>query len=496
MAGVSRGPGGSRRVQFVDHRGIRRAIQLGGRQARTSQQLARFVGNLVAARTAGTAVDRETAAWLADVPARLHSKLVRFGLASHRGGAAAAEIPETLQRFLDHYRESRPALKPNTTRNLKQTANRLVATFGATKRLDAITEGDADRFRNRMDADGLSAATISREIKRAKQFFRSAVRNRLLAGNPFDGQKAGPQTNRERMHFVDRETTAKVLDACPDSEWRLIFALCRFGGLRCPSELLTLKWSAVDWAGGRFTVSSPKTEHHAGGGKRVVPIFPELLPYLRAAFEEASPGAANVVARYREANSNLRTQLGRILERASVAPWPKLFVNLRSSRETELAAEHPIHVVCAWLGNSPAVADKHYLQVTEDHFRAATGATQTGSPAAPETAPKKVTQKVTQHGTATARSEQHETRQPRGKRVSLGAGEPFDTPTGSRTIAVSSERHASGEKSHSFCHSFSGANVQQLAAALVALAAVPMDDATRSTVAREIAERLADEGCR
>jgi hypothetical protein len=70
------------------------------------------------------------------------------------------------------------------------------------------------------------------------------------------------------------------------------------------------------------------------------------------------------------------------------------------------------------------------------------------------------------------------------------------TPTGSRTIAVSSERHASGEKSHSFCHSFSGANVQQLAAALVALAAVPMDDATRSTVAREIAERLADEGCR
>jgi hypothetical protein len=27
-----------------------------------------------------------------------------------------------------------------------------------------------------------------------------------------------------------------------------------------------------------------------------------------------------------------------------------------------------MHVVCAWIGNSQAVAAKHYLQVTDDHF--------------------------------------------------------------------------------------------------------------------------------
>lgn len=32
---------------------------------------------------------------------------------------------------------------------------------------------------------------------------------------------------------------------------------------------------------------------------------------------------------------------------------------------------HPIQVVCAWMGNSQAVAMKHYLQVTEDHYRSA-----------------------------------------------------------------------------------------------------------------------------
>ena len=45
--------------------------------------------------------------------------------------------------------------------------------------------------------------------------------------------------------------------------------------------------------------------------------------------------------------------------------------NLRSTRETELAEEHPIHVVCKWLGNSQPVAAKHYLQVTDEHFEKA-----------------------------------------------------------------------------------------------------------------------------
>ena len=37
----------------------------------------------------------------------------------------------------------------------------------------------------------------------------------------------------------------------------------------------------------------------------------------------------------------------------------------------ELAEEFPAHVVCAWMGNTEAIARKHYLQVTDDHFAAA-----------------------------------------------------------------------------------------------------------------------------
>ena len=38
-----------------------------------------------------------------------------------------------------------------------------------------------------------------------------------------------------------------------------------------------------------------------------------------------------------------------------------------------LAEQFPSHVVCAWLGNSEVVAREHYLQVTDEHFKAATG---------------------------------------------------------------------------------------------------------------------------
>ena len=51
-----------------------------------------------------------------------------------------------------------------------------------------------------------------------------------------------------------------------------------------------------------------------------------------------------------------------------VVPGAKLFQNLRSTRETELAEDFPMHVVCQWIGNSQPIAAKHYLPVTDDHF--------------------------------------------------------------------------------------------------------------------------------
>ena len=102
-----------------------------------------------------------------------------------------------------------------------------------------------------------------------------------------------------------------------------------------------------------------------------MPIFGELRPYLDEAFALAEPGSEYCITRYRSSNCNLRTQLRRIVKRAGLKPWPKIFQNLRATRQTELTGEFELHVVAKWLGNSPAIATKHYLQVTPEHHRRA-----------------------------------------------------------------------------------------------------------------------------
>ena len=72
--------------------------------------------------------------------------------------------------------------------------------------------------------------------------------------------------------------------------------------------------------------------------------------------------------------ANLRTQLTRIIQRPGLVKWPRIWHNMRASRQTELAAEgYEVHVICEWMGNSEEIGNKHYLHVTENHFRKALG---------------------------------------------------------------------------------------------------------------------------
>ncbi len=66
------------------------------------------------------------------------------------------------------------------------------------------------------------------------------MRRGKAKSNPFAELKAGAQVNLARAVFVPCETIATVIDAAPDAEWRLI-ALGRFGGLRVPSDALSLR---------------------------------------------------------------------------------------------------------------------------------------------------------------------------------------------------------------------------------------------------------------
>ncbi|GAB4127875.1 MAG: hypothetical protein Kow0040_01950 [Thermogutta sp.] len=365
------------RIVFTDPDGRRKTLRLGRVDKKAGESIRGHVEALLAAQTAGVPVRQETAVWLGRIGKTLRDRLVRVGLAEAQERAAAP----TLGDWIRDYIERRKTVKQGTKTTWRNTERNLVTFFGESRRIDSITPADADAFREYLAAGaGLSPATVGKRLQIARQFFRAMVRARMIQENPFADVKGPAVANSGRLHFVSREDVQKILEACPSVHWRTITALARFGGLRCPSEVLSLKWEAVDWANARMRVDSPKTEHHDGGAFRIVPIFPELRPYLAEAWELAEPGAVYVIPeRFRRAATrsgewkavNLRTTFEKIVKRAGLAPWPRLFQNLRSSRETELVERFPVHVVAAWIGNTPKVAQKHYLQITDEHFAAA-----------------------------------------------------------------------------------------------------------------------------
>lgn len=325
-------------------------------------------------RLAGEDPPARIIAWLSEVGDELHERLVRADLTSSR----TRSVPN-VAAFVDQFIQKRSSVKPATIRAWAQARNQLVSYFGADRRLDDITTGDAKDWMIELQSKprvikgetvkGFAEATRRKWAGFAKQFFESAVDHGLIDRNPFRKLKSGSVANPARNEFISQTDTLKVIDQCPDAEWRLIIALSRFGGLRCPSEHLALRWEHILWNIDRINVMSPKTEH-VGKAERVIPLFPELRPFLEAAFEDAPEGAEFVIHRHRGVG-NFRTQMTRLVRLAGLTPWPRIFHNLRASRQTELTDKHPEHVVCAWIGNTQSVARRHYEMVTDEHFDAA-----------------------------------------------------------------------------------------------------------------------------
>jgi len=257
------------------HRWRRKTIRLGRMPKRQAEAVKLRIEHLLTAQLSRQPVDAETSRWVASLNDVLVGKLAKAGLVATRESA-------TLGPFLREYVESRSQTrKPATVRNWNYAVQFLIGHFGESHPIRNMTAGDADRFNVFLATDaGLADNTRRRMCGFAKQFFKSALRLKLITENPFADLSGAVRPTPEKFYFITRDEANKVLAACPDAVARLLFALCRFGGLRNPSETMLLKWGNVDWAHERITVYSPKTEHHPGGESRVIPIFPELRPYL------------------------------------------------------------------------------------------------------------------------------------------------------------------------------------------------------------------------
>lgn len=373
MASIGKDKNGRKRILFVAEDKSRKTIRLGKTSIKQAEAFKIKLEAVIAARYTRS-MDAETARWVAALPDDIHAKLAAVGLVEQRT-TTSAKATFTVGELTERYISGRTDIKPQTRGKMQNAANKLSAFF-QDQPISEITVQRAKDYRIYLKSrKGLEENTVRRQIGRAREFFNAAIDAEIIKKNPFRGQPVSVRANPARFFYVtpDMAMAAKVLDECPDAQWRLIFGLARWGGLRTPSETLRLTWQDVDFEHSRFVVHASKTEHHADSGIRTVPIFPELRPLFQDAFDMAEDGDVYCITRYGDSGTNLRTQLTKIIRRAGLEPWPKLFQNCRSTRETELfkITGGNVKAVCNWIGNSPKIAMEHYAQVTEADMREA-----------------------------------------------------------------------------------------------------------------------------
>jgi len=364
MAGVTSYGSNShlRRIDFRDRHGRRQYIRLGAVPKREAERIGRYVDRIVSDQKLGRPHDHDVVEWLSGLDAAVAERQQAAGLVE-----GTRQTATRLGDFLDQAMASM-TIKPGTRTFYGHTVRNLWEYFGKAKVLREITRADAAAWRAWLvNHEGLSKATVGRRAIAARTLFKLAVEWELIPKNPMEGVKGGSQANPHRLVYVPAEDVRRVLEQIPCPQWRAIVALARWGGIRTPSETLGLTWQDVNWdsEAGTLRVRSPKTEHHPGHEERIIPLFPEVRAALLDVFEDAHPGETDIITRHRKSQANLRTQLHRWIRAAGRAPWPRCFHNLRASRETAPMREYDRALVCRWIGNSPAVAARHYASISD-----------------------------------------------------------------------------------------------------------------------------------
>lgn len=354
-----------------------RKIGLGRVAAGRAETIRGHITALESVAKHGGQVNSEAAAWLATIDDTLHGRLASLGLTAGR-----ASVIRTVGELIEHYKAKRfEELKPGTKAVMEQAFRAMREHLGKDTPLASVTPGDAEDYATKEAgktferSNGVSKyarATVQKRCEIATRLFGHAIKHRMLDRNPFveAGVSRSPVATEKRF-FLPASDARRILAELSGVEWRLLFSLARWAGVRVPSEPRLLRYSDVDWANNRFRIRSPKTERQ-GKAERWVPIFPELHAPLLAACEAAGEGNALLMPSVQYlTGAAIRRPLENAIEAAGLEVWPNLWKSLRSTRETELLESYPAHAACGWIGNSVAVALKHYAQIPRHYYDAA-----------------------------------------------------------------------------------------------------------------------------
>lgn len=363
-------------ISFINEKKQRKTISLSKQKygRKTAEQLKEAVEALVYNLANKIPVpNKDVERWILAASPEIQEKLAKVGLIHQLESHTCKELWDS---FL---KDKRKHIKDSTSRTYDHVKRRFFAFFKEKEYVESVTKERMEEFKAaQLETHG--EATVCGTITKLRTIFNWAVKKGWIQESPMIGVSRGSFVNRQNDRFIKAEEYRRLLEYCPCLEWRVILALARYGGLRCPSEVLRLRWGDINWAEGSLTVTSPKTEHHKGKESRVIPLFPEIKEELNELyFRDESEGMEFVINRYRDPErTNLGTQFARIVHQAGLPPIKRPFDNMRMSRSNEVKAKFGVYYETQWIGHSSKVGMDHYYDILPDDIQR--GAEWTTSP--------------------------------------------------------------------------------------------------------------------
>ncbi|MBI3552609.1 MAG: tyrosine-type recombinase/integrase [Elusimicrobia bacterium] len=148
----------------------------------------------------------------------------------------------------------------------------LLGAFGE-RTLDRIMPGAVQDYYNRK-RDATSAATANRHLARIAHIFNSALKWKDYSGqNPADDVQKEREENH-KTRFLSKDEIARLLAACSDRLYPVIFCALHAGMRR--GEILGLRWENLTLDHGVIFVLKSKS-----GKPREIPLTPQLGALLR-----------------------------------------------------------------------------------------------------------------------------------------------------------------------------------------------------------------------
>jgi integrase len=160
----------------------------------------------------------------------------------------------TFGYFIASYlEEKKRTIRDNTYISYKQRIDSyMMPTFG-NMRLDQITERHVNQWLNKL-LEKLSSGVAVDVFKMFRQLLDKAKRKRLIIENPA-AEIETPKYQRKKMSVWTKEEFNRFLKAAEDSHYYIVFYLALATGMR-QSEILGLKWEAINWENETISVRS------------------------------------------------------------------------------------------------------------------------------------------------------------------------------------------------------------------------------------------------